>query len=398
VVGFENDLMMQFNVTVVVWQWLCLLAIFGMMLPAASPAAESPVPSVHRALVLAPSDGNPRNSEGDFVRLADGRILFVYTRYYAGRGSDHDHASLAARTSADGGRTWSETDLEVLANEGQMNVMSVSLLRLQNGEIALVYLRKNSTQDCLPYLRLSSDEAQSWSEPHRIIPQGEAGYYVVNNDRLVQLSSGRLIVPVAQHCGYQMQAEWGRVGVISCYLSDDDGRTWRRSRASFYATRSDGSKIQTQEPGVVELNDGRLLMFLRTDAGFQYFCHSSDNGETWSEPAPGPLASPLSPMSIERIPQTGDLLAIWNDATGKDPANAQRRTPMSVAVSKDEGQTWIHRRNLENDEDGFYCYTAMEFVDQRVLFGYCAGTHASGRGLGTTQLTSVSLEWFYEPD
>ena len=25
--------------------------------------------------------GNPRNSEGSFVRLQDGRILFVYSRY-----------------------------------------------------------------------------------------------------------------------------------------------------------------------------------------------------------------------------------------------------------------------------------------------------------------------------
>ncbi len=40
-------------------------------------------------LQLAPTDANPRNSEGDFVQLRDGRILFVYTRFSSG-GSDHD--------------------------------------------------------------------------------------------------------------------------------------------------------------------------------------------------------------------------------------------------------------------------------------------------------------------
>jgi len=41
--------------------------------------------------------------------------------------------------------------------------MSVSLLRLQNGEIALFYLLKNSEQDCRPVMRLSRDEGTTWS-------------------------------------------------------------------------------------------------------------------------------------------------------------------------------------------------------------------------------------------
>lgn len=38
---------------------------------------------------------------------------------------------------------WSKDDTEVVPNEGAMNVMSVSLLRLQDDSIALFYLRKN---------------------------------------------------------------------------------------------------------------------------------------------------------------------------------------------------------------------------------------------------------------
>ena len=34
-------------------------------------------------LLLPPGKDNPRNSEGDFIRLKTGEILFVYTRYYA---------------------------------------------------------------------------------------------------------------------------------------------------------------------------------------------------------------------------------------------------------------------------------------------------------------------------
>ena len=42
--------------------------------------------------------------------------------------------------------------------------MSVSLLRLQNNYIALFYLRKNSTENCIPMMRISKDEAKSWSD------------------------------------------------------------------------------------------------------------------------------------------------------------------------------------------------------------------------------------------
>ena len=116
---------------------------------------------IETALVLAPGDNNPRNSEGDFIPLKDGRILFVYTRFTGGKGSDHDKAELVSRVSANGGKTWSEKDELVVANEGGWNVMSVSLLRLANGQIALFYLRKNSLTDCRPLVRLSSDETIS---------------------------------------------------------------------------------------------------------------------------------------------------------------------------------------------------------------------------------------------
>ena len=43
-----------------------------------------------RVLELRSGPGNPRNSEGDFIRLKDGRVLFVYSHYTKGTGGDHD--------------------------------------------------------------------------------------------------------------------------------------------------------------------------------------------------------------------------------------------------------------------------------------------------------------------
>ena len=90
-------------------------------------------------LRLEPTSKNPRNSEGDFIKLKDGRILFVYTHFTEGSG-DHASAYLAGRFSDDSGKTWRNEDVMILPNEGGMNIMSVSLLRFTNGKIALFYL------------------------------------------------------------------------------------------------------------------------------------------------------------------------------------------------------------------------------------------------------------------
>ena len=74
-------------------------------------------------LRLNPSPENPRNSEGDFITLKDGRILFIYTHFTEGSG-DHAGAYLASRVSSDRGESWSQDDVTVVPNEGGMNVMS----------------------------------------------------------------------------------------------------------------------------------------------------------------------------------------------------------------------------------------------------------------------------------
>ena len=244
--------------------------------------------AIQHTLRLMPGPGNSRNSEGDFISLKDGRILFIYSHFYDGKGGDQDPAYLASRVSTDGGKTWSTEDVKVIGNEGGLNVMSVSLERLQDGRIALLYGRKESMSDNPRVIRFSSDKGATWSEPIDIIPKSERGYYSANNDRLVQLHSGRLILPIVQHNGAGVGEAWSEIGRVCAYLSDDAGKTWRRSKDAFYADNPQGERVVAQEPGIVELKDHSLLMFLRTNAGFQYFSTSKDGGETWAKAIPSP--------------------------------------------------------------------------------------------------------------
>ncbi|MCA9231309.1 MAG: exo-alpha-sialidase [Planctomycetales bacterium] len=354
---------------------------------------EIPDEKPHTAMTLAPSEGNPRNSEGDFIQLKDGRVMFVYTKF-SGGASDHAAASLVARFSSDEGATWTDDDELVVANEGDWNVMSVSLLRLQSGEIALFYARKNSLSDCRPLLRISTDEAASWSEPIECIGDDDVGYFVLNNDRVVQLESGRLVMPVALHKRPEdAESDWK--GHIMCYLSDDGGKTWRRSDTVMTAVDEAGKRLVAQEPGVVELEDKRLLMFVRSDAGSQLQSYSDDAGVTWSALKPSNIISPVSPATIERIPKTHDLLIVWNNHAHVDPIYEGKRTPFNIALSYDDGKTWRRVKTLADDPHGWYCYTAMEFVGDFVLLGHCAGDRREG-GLNTSQITRFRVNWLYK--
>jgi len=337
--------------------------------------------------VIEPNKGNPRNSEGDIIELKDGRLCLIYTRFSGGTG-DHAAADLAMQTSDDGGKSWSD-DKIVVRRPGGLNVMSVSLLRLASGEIALFYLRKTSKEDCRPLMCASTDEAETWSQPTVCIAD-KVGYYVLNNDRAVQLRAGRLVLPVAWHQGPGQGRD--TAGVIMCYLSDDNGKTWRRSKDSFKGYAPNRQRIVVQEPGVVELKDGRLMMFMRTNAGSQYICYSQDAGETWTKARPSNLASPLSPASVKRIPWTGELLCVWNDHSGIHEYPAGRRTPLCMAISQDEGKTWSRSRIIEDNPDGWYCYTAITFVKDRALLAYCAGDKKIG-GLNRLKVQALSRDW-----
>lgn len=318
-----------------------------------------------------PTPEYPRHTEGAFVTLDDGELLFVYSRF-TGR-LDKSPAELVEMRSSDNGLTWSEP-IVAIPNEGRWNVMSVSLLRLQDGRIALFYSVKNSMLDCRPVVRFATGKAREWSPPQYII--SALGYNVLNNDRVIQLQSGRLVVPVSykrpRGTDPEVAASIDFRGIAIWYISDDGGATWRESK-NWWALPLD-SASGLQEPGVVELEGGSLFSWARTDQGRQYFFRSHDGGETWSPPQPSSLISPQSPASIKRIPGSANLLAIYNDHSGTFPLPSHRgRSPLVSAISSDGGTTWHSHKLIEDDPEGWYCYTAMYFVEDGVLLAYVAG-------------------------
>jgi len=367
-----------------------------------SPLRAEPGNEVTLDVISSPE--HPRNSEGSFATLRSGRIVFYYTQFYGGA-SDYSSARIVEIHSDDQGRTWSQP--KPWAEKGKsVNVMSVSLLRLASGPLAIFYVIKNSGLDCRPYMRVSNDEGATWSDPRLVIQA--PGYFVLNNDRIIQTRSGRILVPVAfnrllRPTEYRPHGGDSRSndlrGIILWYYSDDQGMTWREAD-SWWALPVP-SAAGLQEPGLVELADGTLYSWARTDVGEQFSFRSQDDGKTWTPPEPTDLKSPCSPASIKRLPGSSVLLAIYNDHSGRFPFTVGHdayagRTPLISAFSRDNGRTWTQHKRLESDLQGAFAYTAIHFVGDSVLLGYSAGK-AHGAHLGSLRIRRLSLSWLQAP-
>lgn len=322
-------------------------------------------------IVVAPvGPNNPRNSEAAIIPLRDGALLLGWTEFYAGDGADHGPARISGKRSEDGGRTWG-AKYTLVENDGGCNVMEVNFLRLRDDRIALFYCQKNSeSTDCRVMMRTSRDEGVTFTDVKQLSPDGK--YTGLTNGRCIRLTSGRILL------------EAWEGGDSYCYLSDDDGQTWRESQR---IKPGNGS----WEPACIELKDGRVLMLTRTGLGGQYQSVSTDGGETWSAPTLTSLVGTAAPVSISRVPTTGDLLAIWNHNPGTADSQNRNRSPLTAAISRDEGTSWERFRNIEEGTHDAWAYPAVTWLDEEALLTYF--NYTGGHSL---QLKIFPVSWFYE--
>ena len=199
-----------------------------------------------------------RTSMGDMIQLKDGRFLLSYTRdvYPYGR---YNGAAIVGRYSSDEGKSWGEEFVMIPAPtpHGKHLYCHPSFLRLKNGDVLLAYVYSSAGAPWYAhnYFHRSTDDTKSWGDKFILTPS--TGMMVVHNDKLIQTASGRIIAPAAftlvPHSG-------GHRGEVSCvYYSDDQGFRWKRSKNYVNAL-----PVEAQEPAVVELKDGRLMMLCRT--------------------------------------------------------------------------------------------------------------------------------------
>ena len=349
--------------------------------------------------ILPPGEKNPRNSEGDFIRLKDGRILFAFSYYNGDSWDDDAVAEIRCIVSEDEGRTFSAEPRLLMApfRPEDKNLMSVSLMRMDNGDIGLFYLshKTDGTSEC--FISRSDDECESFYRTDSILPGGWRGYYVLNNCRIEKLSDGRLLAPVALHeIRDSTDEDIDYFSAVRFFCSEDDGFTWNRLPAKVQ-TGEMYNDTGLQEPGVIELPGGALYAYFRTHMGCQYEALSPDAGAHWFGPRPSRFSSAVSPMKISRNPYTGKYYAVWNPVpeyvTRKTAEGVWFRTPLAIAESVDGFNFDLENTQLiEDDPDRGYCYPAVFFADEKtILLAYCSGGAADGCTLNRLTIRRIVL-------
>lgn len=328
----------------------------------------------------APDETYKRHSEGGFARLKDGRIMLAFSRFIGG-GHDDSPSDIVAVYSSDEGNTWSApSDLIKASMYGVPNIMSVSLLRMANGDLGVLYIVKQETFYNRIMLSRSKDDGASFYMHTECSQLDRKGYYVLNNDRVERLASGRLILPLTYHRGgYSTNDKvyWdGRS--FGCFLySDDDGFTWAEAPDTVYPPFTD-TRTGLQEAGVIEIKRGALMSYFRTDKMYQYMSLSFDEGMTWTLPQASRFTGTPSPMKIARDPNSGKLYSVWNPIPNYNDRTVlygrAGRTPIVYAISEDDGASWGPYKVIEDDPEAGYCYPAIFFTDDNsVLISYGKG-------------------------
>ena len=156
----------------------------------------------------------------------------------------------------------------------------------------------------------SRDEGCTFEEEPAIWERSEGVQLQGGANALVLLQSGRILLPLM----FGLPDRDTQKLSSGFYVSDDSGYSWRQTTARIELPRRGA-----MEPSVAELQNGDLVLSLRTQLGGPYLSHSFDFGETWTVPEPagwdpvikGPtLQGGESCTVLRRIPGTNTLLLL----------------------------------------------------------------------------------------
>ncbi len=274
------------------------------------------------------------------ARSDDGRLLVVWS---------NGGESIRGAWSHDHGRTWSAPVRLLTTSTGHDYDPSVVI----SGKRILVTATVTagtgigaSTTKCVR----SDDRGRTWSPPYDI-PMHHR-YTCGKTHHGLRLKSGRLLMGYSWDLfcekGRTLQSEGQmhlRAGVM---ISTDDGLSWRNGGDTDAACDplTSNAVRGTDEPAIVELDDGSVYMLMRTGSDHLYQARSRDEGQTWSEVGPSPLHGSNAPAALAKFqvgPRRG-ILCVWD--------NALVRFPLCAAVSFDDGKTWSKPKDIAGPTAG----------------------------------------------
>ncbi len=281
-----------------------------------------------------------RNTIPQVARLADNRLMAVWSTSAKGV----NFSKVYNAFSQDGGKTWGKPN--VLMAESGKSMADPNIL--VDGKRVLVFSTKVSVPNRIDkswtMVVRSEDNGATWSAIDEIfIPRQ---YVSGKQHNGIVLRDGSYLVGVAwdrwPEQGMAARSEGEMDLTTGVLISKDGGKKWSLHGALHAVTErtTPGGTTGLCEPSMVELDNGEVLMILRSGAAHHYESRSTDGGVTWSTPVPSPLSGHNTPTALLRLSQNPkEIVAVWNNSP-------LARYPLSTALSSDGGKTWSTPRIL----------------------------------------------------
>jgi hypothetical protein len=291
----------------------------------------------------------------------------------------HDHAQndIVLRRSYDNGISWQPEQL--IAEDGENSLNDPCAVVLESGRILLIFQRypygyhsRNSgwikmadtgyegPRTTKSFLVSSDDDGESWSGPREItrMIRPENRVSVGSPGRGIQLKNtefrGRIIFPLYATIP---DGKGDRTWENLVAYSDDRGETWSLSEVIPHLDTVDfGNEAQ-----VVELSDGSLLFNARNQEGqYRKISRSRDGGISWD-------TMKLDP-GLPGVNCMGSIINHHGELVYAGAANKKQRTNGTVRISTDNGETWVHSREVIPGSYAYSCMTTLKNGEIGLLY------------------------------
>jgi len=318
-------------------------------------------------------------SKGSILAFAEARI---------DKGADDGAHHIVMKRSTDQGRTFSVSKVLVESKNGESWTNPTVVQDSQTKRIFLFYALNHENVRTQVFYKSSMDDGLSWSSQTEITT-----LFSENNQRWtfhlpgpghgIQIKNKRMILPIWHRRSISNPPGQRNYGV-TCVYSDDNGITWQTGGSTPVG--------EFNESQIVAQKNGHILLIGRTITGksgsFQAKVWSTDQGETWSQEFQydTALTGRVCDIGLTNLPWLSKTLLV------SQPADPEKRSKLTIRLSKDDGATWPVSKLLE---EGSSTYSDLAVLpDKSIICLY--GNGDSGHMPEKVSLARFNMDWLLQ--
>jgi predicted neuraminidase len=276
----------------------------------------------------------PSSHAANLLKLQNGDLLCFW---FSGSGEGESNVAIVMARLEKGSSQWGPT-IEIDHQVGSAFQNPVAF-QLPEGRVWLLHTSQpaDEGQANAEVLALTSDDAaQSWTAPRPLFKQ--PGSFV--RQPPVLISKNEWLLPLYYTPGQDI-THGAELNYSAIEITIDGGSKWKECRVP----QSNGLVQQN----IVRLENGHFLGFFRSRYADFIYKSRSENGCAWTTPVRTRMPNNNSSIQAARLADGSLVLAFNNSSAGstRTKPRTSARTPLSIALSQNGGETWPWVRDIE---------------------------------------------------